>query len=101
MKKFTFYLDDDSLKVKTGDKLPLTVAGKAPDLLIYGINDNKNVDLLNVGPTLCSNDPHDHNYLEAAKLESLPEDVTATVVAVESDFGLTTVIVTIDELEAI
>ncbi len=96
MKKFTIYLEDDSMTVKVGDKLNLTTIGKAPNMLMLGAKDVAGVDL-----TLCSDDPHDQYYLEAEKLESLPEDVTATVVAVESDFGVNTVIINIDELENI
>ena len=99
MKKFRFYLDDNSVKVNVGDKLPLTMAGMAPNLLIYGIKDDENVDLLNVGPTLCSNDPHDQNYLAAEQMESLPEDVTATVLEVNDDFGICEIVISIDELE--
>ena len=94
MKKFTFYLDNNALSVKVGDKLPMTVTGKAPNLLIYGVKDN-----VEVGPTICSDDPHDQNYLEADKMDALPDDINTTVVAVEDDFGVITIVISIDELE--
>ena len=95
MKKFTFYLEDDSVKIKVGDKLPLTVVGKAPNLLIFGVKDKENVDI-----TLCSDDPNDQNYLEAEKLDALPDEVVATVLEVNSIFGMMgEVIISIDELE--
>lgn len=96
--KFTFYLDDGMMDVKAGDKLQMTVAGKAPGMLLYGVNDENNVDLLNVGPIICS-DPNDQNYLAEDKLEGLPEDITVTVLNVESVFGVNTITISIDNLE--
>ena len=78
---FAFYIDE-AMNIKVGDKLRLTVAGKAPDVLIYGIDDENNPDLLNVGPILCA-DPHDRNYLQVEKMENMPENITATVLAVD------------------
>ena len=78
---FAFYIEAN-MDIKVGDKLPLTVAGKAPGLLIYGIDDKNNPDMLNIGPTLYA-DPHDRNYLAAEKMADMPEDITATVLAVE------------------
>ena len=98
MKKFAFYLDDESLEVKTGDKLNMTVVSCDANSRKYGINNENNADWLNVGPTICS-DHGDENYLAADKLEALPMDITATVQEVNSLFGVGEVVVSIDELE--
>ena len=98
MKKFTFYLDDESLEVKAGDKLKMTIAGCDANSRKYGINNPNNVDWLNVGPTICSDHSHE-NYLPADKLEALPMDITVTVLEVSSLFGVGEVVISIDELE--
>ena len=77
---FAFYIEGEG--IKTGDKLALTIAGKTSDTLIYGIDDKNNPDMLNIGPILCA-DPNDRNYLAAEKMADMPEDITATVLAVE------------------
>lgn len=99
MKTFTFYIDEGVMNVKAGDKLQMTVSGKAPGLLVYGVKDDNNSIPQNDGLTLCS-DPHDQNYLAEDKLEALPEDIIVTVLEVESVFGVNTVTVSIDELSS-
>lgn len=95
--KFTLYINEGIMKVKAGDKLMMTLSGKAPGLLIYGVRDTNNVVLPNDGLTLCS-DPNDQNYLAGNKLEALPENIVATVLDVESVFGVNTITISIDEL---
>lgn len=97
--RFTLYINEGIMRIKAGDKLPMTVSGKAPGLLMYGIKDENNNLLVSDGLTLCS-DPHDQNYIDADKMESMPEDIIATVLDVESVFGVHTVTINIEERDA-
>lgn len=98
MKKFTCYPDENNLDITLGSKLLLTISGKAPGLLVYGIKGDKSDYLMSDMLTLCS-DPNDQNYLAEDKLETMPENITVTVREIESVFGVHTIVVSIDELE--
>ena len=97
MKKFTCY-PDEGLEVTLGSKINLTVSGKAPGMLMYGIKGDDNDYQMSDVLTLCS-DYNDQNYLAEDKMEALPENITATVREIESVFGVHTLVVSIDELE--
>lgn len=97
--KFAFYLENEALKVAVGDKLPMTQIGKAPGMLTYAIKHDSATAEDSV--TLCD-DNNDQNYLSEKRLNALPEEITATVSAVETVFGgVREVTFSIDELEAV